>query len=184
MVTKNQKMFLVKPKLEKIEHKPWICGKCVCCNKELTLVYHTDQGTLGKNCFLTAIGYPQHKGTKSPILPDEQYENMAIKIMEQFDKPIFEEFLVKYFTENYFHDEVKSIKRLGLWHVEINVGNRIRNFDLGIDQPRYWVFYKFGLYPSDMDEKIRGSKCFNESWRIDKNKQIHNALEEKIIYQK
>lgn len=154
------------PKLLKIEHKLDVCNHCICCNKALKLVYHTDQGPFGKNCFLTAIGKPIHKGTKSPILPAEQYNHMAQNILSQYLN-LDNEFWITFFTNWYSRSKVTSIKRFGPFRFYLMVNDHEVYIHTMLDQCRYTLWKELGAYPTDMDDKIRGAPVMNDHYHLD-----------------
>jgi len=153
-------------KLEKIAYYEDYIAKCNVCNKKIKRAYYTNQGCMGIDCFLAAIGLPRIRTTtkKSPILTAEQYESLAEGMIHQLEAMTDADWTA-YWTQYFTSDvtEVKSIRRLGLnfaIHYIHRCNDRKDQFNLLILH-RDHVARLTGV-PMDMMDKIMDSKYYNQ----------------------
>ena len=159
-----------KPKLLKIESHEDIFCKCSCCSKDLKHAYHTDQGILGKNCFLSAIGYPVSHSKKSPILPIDQLESMMSHIIIQLNDTTPEAWIA--FWMHYYGADrndgqytIHSIEQYGLWFRINHDYNRTDEFHVLDSQRMTWIIHRICQTPSDIIEQLRSTNAMNQLYR-------------------
>jgi len=158
-----------KPKLLKIETHEDIFCKCSCCSKDLKHAYHTDQGILGKNCFLSAIGYPVSHSTKSPILPIDQLESMMSHIIIQLNDTTPEAW-ISFWMHYYGADrndgmyKLDFIEQYGLWF-RTSCNGQIKECHVLDYQQMTWIIHRICQTPSDIIEQLRSTNAMNQLYR-------------------
>jgi hypothetical protein len=158
-------------KLEKIAYYLDYVDHCFCCGKKLKKVYYTNQGPVGINCFLAAIGRPKtsSQSKKSPKLTPEQYESLAEAGIKRLDQCTNEEFIA-YFTNDQWSSEKPTQIERSNYRFIIHYGyGRKSQVDLLFCSPNDFPLRHFiGGIPSDMLGDVRGTQAFNNFWRLNR----------------
>lgn len=150
-------------KLEKIIHKNDICGKCSVCGKDLKKVYVTNQGEMGMDCFLEAIGLPRIRSTtkKSPILPKEQYNSLASHLIEKL-KQLSNAEWKQAFEHEYGTDAIHELK-MATFRFKLRFKNgRLEDGNVLILHKH--LIAAIGQLPLDMMDAIMESESYNQAF--------------------